>query len=137
MSGPNLQQPIFSWQHFEKILKSIKEGKLDLPNPEPLELGQACSNATLAWGSIETGRYKLLGKPSSEWGLYFLSRTQGGGLYTGEGMVLCYNHGKGGAFRFAICKHKKISGPGANPMRGWHPGYCELCGLDMTVDSGD
>jgi hypothetical protein len=39
--------------------------------------------------------------------------------------------------RFAICKHSKKLDAGANPGRGWHPGSCQLCGLGMTVDSGD
>lgn len=38
---------------------------------------------------------------------------------------------------FAICKHTQEPGVGANPLRGWHPGSCSKCGLDMTVDSGD
>ena len=126
----------FNWQHFEKILKSIKEGKLDLPNPKVLDLSQACMKATLAWGSIEQGRYKLLGKPASEWGLFFLAFTQGG-VHTGEGMVLTYNGGKGGAMEFAICKHDPKELPGADHRRGWHPARCTKCGLDMTYDSGD
>ena len=39
--------------------------------------------------------------------------------------------------RFAICKHEKEDAPGANHSRGWHPGHCKLCGMDMTYDSGD
>lgn len=40
-------------------------------------------------------------------------------------------------FRVAVCKHEKVPGSGANPQRGWHPGSCRLCGMDLTVDSGD
>lgn len=132
----SVEASVFNWQHFEKILKTIKEGKLDLPNPVPLDLGQACMKATLAWASIEQGRYKILGKYHTEWGLFFLRMTQGG-LYTGEGMVLTYNSGKGGAFEFAICKHDLVADHGADPRRGWHPAHCSKCGLDMSVDSGD
>jgi hypothetical protein len=39
--------------------------------------------------------------------------------------------------RFAICKHEKEEGAGANHRRGWHPGKCRLCGMDMSYDSGD
>lgn len=41
------------------------------------------------------------------------------------------------AFRVAICKHEKVPGPDAKPLYGWHPGSCRLCGMDLTVDSGD
>lgn len=39
--------------------------------------------------------------------------------------------------RFRICKHELVLHPGANPSRGWRPGHCRHCGLDMTIDSGD
>lgn len=40
-------------------------------------------------------------------------------------------------WRVAICEHEKVEGAGANHMRGWHPGRCRLCDMDMSVDSGD
>lgn len=39
--------------------------------------------------------------------------------------------------RFQICRHEIELHPGANPSRGWNPGHCKHCGMDMTVDSGD
>lgn len=40
--------------------------------------------------------------------------------------------------RFAICKHEFVgTGTVEQSQRGWRPGYCKLCGLDMSVDSGD
>lgn len=71
---------------------------------------------------------------------YFLDTTQGG-RFTGNAVVLYYvwenGHGTGKAGEVFMCNHKKIEGPNADHRRGWHPGFCELCGLDMTVDSGD
>lgn len=129
-------QPTINWQHFEKILKHVKAGKSPLPNAEKMELSKACSNATLGWSSIENGNVLRPGADHPEWGLFFLSTTQGG-AYSGKGMVLCYNHGQGAAYHFSICKHQPEELPGANHIRGWHPARCKLCGLDMSVDSGD
>jgi hypothetical protein len=39
--------------------------------------------------------------------------------------------------RFQICQHEIELSAGANPDRGWRPGACKHCGMDMTVDSGD
>jgi hypothetical protein len=30
-----------------------------------------------------------------------------------------------------------VEGPNANHSRGWHPGWCGKCGVDMSIDSGD
>lgn len=37
--------------------------------------------------------------------------------------------------RFKICQHEKVLHADAHPERGWSPGHCKLCGMDMTVDS--
>ncbi len=76
--------------------------------------------------------------------IYYLNCGQGGG-FTGEGVVVLsyYGHGYTKSIdtvitgKFSICLHEKVEGAGANHMRGWHPGYCSKCGLDMSVDSGD
>lgn len=73
--------------------------------------------------------------------IYYLNVGQGGG-FTGEGVVVLhwgyqYDEEHVVTGRFALCEHKKVEGPGANHQRGWHPGWCEKCGLDMSVDSGD
>lgn len=75
--------------------------------------------------------------------IYYLNCGQGGG-YTGEGVVVLdtYGYGRTGpesiiTGKFTFCRHEKVEGAGANHSRGWHPGYCGKCGLDMSVDSGD
>jgi hypothetical protein len=84
------------------------------------------------------------GRPSGR-AIYHLNCGQGGGL-TGEGVVVVDVAGLVKyraipesiiAGRFTFCKHEKVEGAGANHSRGWHPGYCDKCGLDMSVDSGD
>lgn len=126
-----------TWKHFEKQLASMIEGRMFLPNfEEEANLSQAVAN----WACLpipETkGLAKLAGDDYAHWARYLLGRTQGGQL-DGTGWVMLYDHGKGRIGRFAICQHKKVAHAGANPMRGWHPGHCSECGLDLTVDSGD
>lgn len=42
------------------------------------------------------------------------------------------------AWRVAICKHEAPdTGSPDQRMRGWHPAVCKLCGMDLSVDSGD
>jgi len=81
------------------------------------------------------------------WATYFLTQTQVG-RFDGEGYVLYRDYAMKNtnsttsstvtkAGKFAICLHKKLRAPSAQPSLGWYPCYCTLCGLDMTVDSGD
>lgn len=116
-----------------------------LPNAEPVDAG-AMLNSIAAHRFVERhGQGLHPGTPYKSWAHYFLIDGQGGGL-TGEGYAVIYSsewdpatrrNVGGKAYRFAICKHEKVAGAGANPQRGWHPGHCSKCGLDMTVDSGD
>lgn len=74
---------------------------------------------------------------SGHYGRVFLHQTQGG-AYDGTGlMIWCDGPDATFAARFAICEHKFVPGPGGNPRRGYNPGACGKCGLDMTVNSGD
>ena len=105
-------------------------------------------NVLAASSGLEITGAKVARLPDSTgsyvpWARYFLICTQGGRL-DGTGYVVVYNSAYrdgnsfgGRAGRFAICQHEKVPDPGAAPARGWHPGRCKLCGLDMTVDSGD
>lgn len=62
-----------------------------------------------------------------------------GGAWDGTGILVTHhNTDVGRVFRFALCKHEKTEeGHNPNHGRGWHPGHCRLCNMDMTVDSGD
>lgn len=130
----------------ERDLNPIVEGKLPLPNFERKELADvmnnvaACGHSMLAkWGwakGVEDNR--------NQWAMFFLMPSSMGdanrGMFDGSGYVVVYNSRyKQGpiAGAFAICKHEKQDAPGANHERGWHPGKCKKCGLDMTVDSSD
>lgn len=97
------------------------------------------ANVTL--GGVEgmqwAGWAKLPGDNHKAWARFFLRQGQGGG-YTGEGYVIAYSGIDGSRFgHFAICVHQMVEGAGADHRRGWHPGHCGLCGMDMSVDSGD
>ncbi len=73
------------------------------------------------------------------WSMFFLRTTQGGQL-DGTGYLVRYGNGPEGPLtgRFAICRHEFApTGTREQSMRGWKPGYCRHCGLDMSIDSGD
>jgi hypothetical protein len=119
-------------------LKPIMEGKVELPNAKPLERDVGAT--ILHYRTMHAG-YALMPDGRKEWNArFFLDYGQGGGLQ-GSGIV-AWVAWKDGAYRatgmtFAICEHTKVEGAGANHSRGWHPGACSKCGLDMSVDSGD
>lgn len=126
----------------ERDLEPIMHGEVPLPNPEPIDGDLAA--AILYYKSMHCSRSVLLpGETQKKWNVsFFFDRGQGEQL-EGSGIVAwtMWDHAKRGTvatgLRFAICKHTKVDGPGANHSRGWHPGKCSKCGLDMTVDSGD
>lgn len=81
---------------------------------------------------------KLPGRQYSTYCTLFLDSQPGGGGWGGGGMVLTHDYPTPKAFRFALCKHEKTEeGHNPNHGRGWHPGHCVKCNMDMTVDSGD
>lgn len=126
----------------EGDLLPIMRGDVPLPNPEPVE-GDLSAHI-LHYDAMQSGRCVLLpGETGKQWNVrFFLDQGQGGQL-EGSGIVAWTmwdgeKHRSGATgLRFAICKHTKVDGPGANHSRGWHPGSCSKCGLDMTIDSGD
>jgi hypothetical protein len=137
-------------------LTPIMTGLKPVPNFKPYE-GDALNflnNLTLGgqWTPSDAGYAEVNygGMQHKGWAKFFLHTTQGG-AFDGTGDVIIYasprwsrnaegkqeQHGGAIIGSFAICRHKKIDGAGANHQRGWHPGHCEKCGLDLTVDSGD
>ena len=58
-------------------------------------------------------------------------------LYEGPEPGTLIQHFKDDATAFNAKKHEVIEGAGANHSRGWYPGHCGKCGLDMSFDSGD
>lgn len=131
------------------------EGRVRWEHAEPMDLLNAVNHITMGGVWITYGGWFL--KPdqapngNKSWARYFLAHSQGGAV-TGEAVVFVYGGGgyytrdkpdewfgkKPTAWRVAICKHEKEgSGTTEQERRGWHPGACKLCGMDMTVDSGD
>lgn len=130
--------------YIDEDFAAIVAGEAPLPNFEPLEAGDLL-NAIACGAGLEVSKVGWARVPDQPawktWARYFFTRTQGG-VRDGGGYVVVYSTrlsdgGAGYGGRFAICKLRKVDAPGANHSRGWHPGSCELCGLDMTVDSGD
>jgi hypothetical protein len=126
----------------ERDLHPIMRGEKPLPNPEPID--GDIGALILHYGQMTSGCSVLLpGEKNKKWNVsFFLDHGQGGQLY-GSGIVAWtkWDNDKqthvATGLKFAICQHKKVDGLGANHSRGWHPGRCEKCGLDMTIDSGD
>lgn len=122
---------------YEEHLKPIVEGSVDVPNFEPMEPRLLLQNIASGghsmepvWGSAKIGRHK-------QWAQFFLTGAGMGSpphTYGGAGYVIAYPDKFG---TFAICKHQFELGAGANPRRGWNPGRCSLCGVDMSINSGD
>lgn len=122
-------------------LMPIIKGKVPLPNFKEMELEKGIGVIASA-GGLQTvsgiNNAKVPGMTSNwgTWARYWLDTTQGGG-YSGAGYVIFWDNSKGRVGTFTICDHKFIEGSGADNTRGWHPGHCGKCGLDMTVDSSD
>lgn len=122
-------------------LMPIVYGELALPNFEPGELARIANN-------IASGGHSMLARwgwarvdGRKQWAQFFLLPAAMGnansGSFDGSGYVIIWAHNAPIVGTFAICRHQKKEGAGANHRRGWHPGSCEKCGLDMSVDSGD
>ena len=121
----------------EKELQDYLDGKTPWPHVDLMPLSKAANYIASSYHEMWRGRYRPDPKNNATvWAAYFPQRTQGGGL-TGSFVCLYYGSDGGMAAEVTVCKHDKASGANANHQRGWHPGYCKLCGLDMTVDSGD
>jgi hypothetical protein len=125
---------------FEALLDEIIKGRLPIPHFEPMDPSQGIASIAagsglqvtqVAWGATLPGA-----EGRGHFARFFLNTTQGG-QFDGTGLVMLMTGDGGKIGRFAICKHSKVMGADANPRRGWYPGRCEHCGLDMTVDSGD
>jgi len=130
-------------------------GKVRWEHAEEIDLLNAVNNITMGGQQVTySGWFRKPDTPangSNKWARYFLTTNQGGSL-TGEALVFVYGGGgyydranptewqgtKPSAYRVAICKHEKEgSGTPDQERRGWHPGRCAKCGLDLSVDSGD
>lgn len=126
----------------------IIKAEVEIPNAENVDpllflnnLASGGHSWVPKWGwALVNGR--------KDWAQFFLTPAGMGGRFDGGGYAVVWRSSRYDqeakkqihqplVLRFAICKHEKVSGPGANPIRGWHPGSCKHCGLDMTVDSGD
>ena len=125
-----VKKEVFKMCDFMSFIK----GHTTPPNLEPITDNRALQLLAGAHYPTYTGR---IGHAAAT---FYLHTTYGGGLEgTGFLVSALFEAGRmvGYAYRFAICNHKKQVGANARPHIGWHPGHCTLCGLDMTVDSGD
>lgn len=124
----------------EDDYQPILSGSIPLPNPEPFDggFGFFMNNLAAVGHSWHPAWGYSLHQGHKAWTYFFLTPAGMGGALDGGGYAVRYGiNNNPQVFRFAICKHEKVDAPGANHSRGWHPGSCSKCGLDMTVDSGD
>ena len=137
-----------SHKDFAAHVEAILKGDEALPNAKVEEdLGRFLGNLAAGGHSMkpEWGWSKLpSGAPNQtrkNWTQFFLKNesnmSAGGSPTSGEGYAVRYENGKGVVYSWAICRHQKVDGAGANHSHGWHPGRCSICGIDMTIDSGD
>ncbi len=125
---------------FKDTLDNIMDGKQTPPYFVEMKLEEGIANIA-SGANLSASGHKNFKHPDGKsswghWAKYFLSHTQGGVL-DGSGYVIWYDHGVGKVGCFTLCPHSKKTPTSARPMQGWHPGHCTLCGLNMTVDSGD
>ena len=126
----------------------ILKGEVEIPNAEDVDPLLFLTNLASGGHSLvpHWGWAKIDGR--NAWAQFFLTPAGMGGRFDGGGYAVVYRSGRYDqetkkmihqpiVVRFAICKHEKVDAPGANHSRGWHPGSCKHCGLDMTVDSSD
>ena len=111
-----------------------------LPNPTDVEPGRFLNDLaarghmmTPVWG------YAVLPDGSRrQWTQFFLLHDANMGMQLGGGgYAVSYGTNAPIVRQFQICRHEIELAPGADPSRGWRPGKCKHCGMDMTVDSGD
>jgi hypothetical protein len=124
---------------YDADLQPIVEGKLALPNTEPVDpllllnsIASGGHSMTPRWGwALRDGR--------KQWTQFFLTPATMGGAnsFDGGGYAIIWGGSAPITLRFAVCKHENAEGAGANHSRGWHPGHCGKCGFDMSVGSGD
>lgn len=124
----------------EADYEPIVTGQQALPNPVTCDLAIAVADIG-ARGHMMKPRWGYSLQQSANgmrkaWTQFFLYGDSNMGGLDGKGYALIYGS-PGRIVRFAICEHEKVEGAGANHSRGWHPGHCKKCGMDMTIDSGD
>lgn len=122
-----------------------------LPNAEDVDPLEFLNNLAAGGHMMEpVWGYTLLPDGSRpQWTQLFLSHDANMGFeLSGRGYAVSYGGGRYDqkqrksipspiVRRFAICNHERVLAAGANPDRGWRPGHCKHCGMDMTIDSGD
>lgn len=154
--------PALSWKDFPILLDYYFKGWTVLPNFEFLDPQDGLDRIAAGAGMTATGVVYCLiqgvNKPrvfnagrgehrrtlhNPVWTRAVLNRTMGGTI-SGDGYLIWYkgqfekNNPISQVARFALCVHRKLeTASHERRMRGYHPGHCTRCGLDMFVDSSD
>lgn len=110
-----------------------------LPNAEDVDPLQFLNNLA-SGGHMWTPVWayaKIDWSHQPQWTQFFLTSFMGLNDFDGGGYAVTYGNPKPSVKYFRICQHEVQDHPGANHSRGWHPGHCVKCGMNMTYDSGD
>jgi hypothetical protein len=127
------------------------KGLLPLPNAKSVDAGLFLNDLAARGHMMEpVWGYSLLPDGDrQQWTQFFLLGDANMGMQLGGGgYAVTYGSTRWDAEKsvnvhepivrhFQICVHEIELHAGANPSRGWNPGHCKHCGMDMTVDSGD
>ena len=140
MNAVRKQYTIDDYAPFIGKQGAANKGMQPLPGAEDVEpmtflndLAARGHMMTPVWG------YSLLpAEARHQWTQFFLLHDANMGFELGgRGYAVTYANPKPIVRRFAICKHEIELRSDADPSRGWNPGHCKHCGMDMTIDSGD
>lgn len=139
--------PPLTWKDFPALMHYYLSGHDRLPNLKSADTERtlntiACGGNLAVWPSVATVKLPDNRSGWGTWARVFMSYTQGNQM-AGNGYLIAYKSMSSQpdkfhrCWTFALCDHAFKAGAGGNPSRGWNPGYCTRCGLDMSVDSGD
>lgn len=130
--------------------KDIFEGKSILPNAEDVDPLLFLTNlASVGHSWTPTWGYAKMPDGHKSWTYFFLCPGAMGQGLDGRGHAVTYSSGRYDqeakkmvhtpiVRRFALCAHERVgTGTQEQERRGYAPGHCGKCGLDMTVDSSD
>jgi hypothetical protein len=130
-------KPIPSLKYDLYMIQPVIEGQLEPQNIQFMKAHDFIQFITAASYITPIKSYIRLGpSPYASWGLIWPHTLQSGAF---DGSYHWARYGKEGenCGSAAICRHRSVNLPTANPQRGLHDQFCELCGLDTSYDSSD
>jgi hypothetical protein len=129
--------PVHNLKYDLSMIQPVIDGNLPPHNPIFMKAHDFIQFMTAAsYITPIKSHIRLANDSHASWGLIWPTYLQGGSF---SGAYYFARYGKEGenCGSAAICRHRNKSLPTANPSRGLHDQFCELCGLDTSYDSSD